>query len=107
MGPSHGAIHANQPHEVMNIPSYEHAAFPSRRQPQGSIRGAAEIWALGDRYDIVSSSAELRGDHGSDVLVEEKPHASRETCWRYNASSRSASSRLAAIQSSISSGYAA
>jgi hypothetical protein len=77
MGLSHGAIRGNQPHEVMNVPSYEHAAFPPRRQPQGTIHGAAEIGALGDGHDIVSSPAELRGDHGSDVLVEQQLHVRR------------------------------
>jgi len=107
MDPSDRSVLQGQANEIAHIPCHHSAALRPRCRPQRFVSRALKIRSLEHCHDIVPLATQLDRDPGGEVLVEEKPHASREPCLWYSASSRSASSRLAAIQASISSGYAA
>ena len=107
MAPPDRSVPHGQAKEIADVPRDDSAALGQRRRPHCFVSRALKVPSLEHRHDIVPLAAQLDRNPGGEVLVEEKPHASREPCWWYSASSRSASSRLAAIQASISSGYAA
>ena len=90
--------------EVREVAGDDHSLFLGKRGEVDTIRTSSQVGALADGDGVVSSFAQLPGDRGGEMLVEEQLQAEIAS-WaeRQVLSSRSLSACTRSIQVSISS----
>jgi hypothetical protein len=90
-------------HEVPDVVGHDRALLLRHPTEELVVAEPDEIGTFGHRDDVMASGAELPGDLGGVVLVEQQPHASASPRRRQRSSSRSATACARSIHSSISS----
>ena len=90
-------------HEVLDVVGHDRPPLPHHPTEEPVVAEPDEIGAFGHRDDVMASGAELSGDFGGVVLIEQQPHASASPRRRQRSSSRSATVCARSIHSSISS----
>ena len=93
---------ADERHEVLDVVGQDRTPFLCHPPDEFVVGKPDQIDAFGDGGDVMAAGAELPGDLGRVVLIQQEPHANASPRRRQRSSSRSAIARARSIQSSIS-----